>query len=599
MRNIDILQTQIQHAMQQQDWGRSIALLQQVLQEDPQDVSSALTLSTCLQHLDLLDEAVVIAKNALAIATPSISEQNKKNDEISAQAKLQLANLYLNQDRHSEAGSTFSTLLEHPKFDIPAAIGLSQVWLKEGYPTRALELLAPRYVEAADYPGLVQALALAYFHAGNAPLALETMMSSAAALSTAGGLSNALMFTNYISDSEQIELRLALQVKQVFPAPIKSSPNLYTNANEHKRELSSSSRIRVGWVSADLYAHPVGYFLSSFLPHLQAQDIDCLLYSNGRRNDVWTTRLTQSAQRLTSIHGMSTDEACALISKDTPDILIDLSGHTEGHRLDIFAKRACRIQASYLGYFSSTFLPSMDWLITDRIHLPANEVTSYTEKIAYLSPSRFCFTPPPDAPLSNDQPCLRNGYITWGAFVNLAKISDACLKQWASVLKAVPNSRLKLRWKHLADANICQSIRERFGQYDITPGRIEFHNEIRHADLMYAYHEIDMVLDTWPFSGATSSCEALWMGVPVLTFLAERAAGRQTASILQALGYYEWVAQTEEQFVDVARNLANDVERLMLIRARLREEMSNSPLINGEAFAHEFAKLLRELLSQN
>lgn len=631
MQETASLREQARHRMQQGQWGEAIGLWQAVLQAQPRDAASALALSTCLQQLQLLDEAVVMAKNALAAAEAAENDAGSAHaagpgairpaGELRAQARLQLAHLYAAQKREADAGMAYSALLGQPGVDVPAAIGLSQVWLREGYPTRALAALAPLAARAADHPELAQALALAHFEAGDAPSALAALLPSAplaaqsaqsaqaapvpapGTLPSAAAMSNALMFASYVPEQREIEERLRPWVAQVWPATGSAQARPAPGAaGADARSAAPSSpaqapqaRLRVGWVSADFYAHPVGYFLAGFLPHLREHGVDSILYANGRRQDAWTDRLAQAAQAVVAIDGLSTEAACARIAQDGLDILIDLSGHTQGHRLDVFARRACRVQASYLGYFSSTLVPAMDGLITDRSHVPPEDDERYSERLVYLPHSRFCFAPPPEAPAPAEPPGLRNGYITWGAFTNLAKISDACVAQWAQVLQATPGSRMQLRWKTLVDAGLRQSLRERFARHGIAPGRIELHGAMRHADMLAAYAEVDVVLDTFPFSGATTTCEALWMGVPVLTRVADRAAGRQTASILQTLGEPGWIAGSEAQLVEIARALAQDAQGLARTRAGLRQKMAATTLVDGRRFAAGMAQVLRDL----
>jgi predicted O-linked N-acetylglucosamine transferase (SPINDLY family) len=178
----------------------------------------------------------------------------------------------------------------------------------------------------------------------------------------------------------------------------------------------------------------------------------------------------------------------------------------------------------------------------------------------------------------------------------LAKISDGCVALWARVLLATPNSRLQLRWKTLVDSGVRQTLRERFASHGVSPGRIEMYGATRHADILAAYGEVDVALDTWPFSGATTTCEALWMGVPVVTLVSDRPAGRQSASILQTLDASDWIAHSEEDFVLRAVACADDHDALVLSRQGLRKKMASTSLGDGRLFAHGFAQTLRRLV---
>jgi predicted O-linked N-acetylglucosamine transferase (SPINDLY family) len=586
--------------MQRQQWGKAVGLWQQQLQAQPENADAALSLSTCLRHLQLIDEAVVMAKTALAAAEAKAGSAAALAGDLRLQARLHLAHLQAQQQRHDEAGAGYNALLGQPGVGLAAAVGLSQLWLKEGHPSRAAAVLAPLAHLAPREPELAHALALAYFEAGDAQAAIEVLMPANGRAPAPAALSNALMFASYVDNMVTIHDRLRPLVPASLPPPSTGATREAGQPSDAPPVTPEGApltrRLRVGWVSADFYAHPVAYFLAAFLPHLRDEGVDCTLFSNGDRHDAWTERLIQAAGPLRSIIGLSTDAACEAIAQEAPDILIDLSGHTQGHRLDVFARRACRVQASYLGYFASTFVPAMDWVITDRLHAPPAESTRYSERLAYLPTSRFCWAPPPDAPAPGPAPSLRNPYTTFGAFTNLAKISEACVAQWAQVLQAVPGSRLQLRWKSLLDAPLREALRQRFAAYGIAPGRIEMMGATRHSDMMAGYGEIDVVLDTFPFSGATTSCEALWMGVPVITRSSDRAAGRQTASLLQALGASGWIAHSEAQFVALARDCALDTAGRVDARSGLRQKMAQGPLMDGRRFAQDFAQVLRALL---
>lgn len=579
------LKTQARDCMQRQAWSAAVNLWQRVLQQTPEDADSALALAECLRRLGLLDEAVVMVKNALAQIRADLPAQQA----LHARASLMLAQLHLAQGRRDDAGAAFSPWLSHPTWGVQAALGVAQVWLAEGYPSRAAAALAPF---AAQDPDAAQAWALAQFEAGDAEAALAKLLPTEGSPLSADALSNALMFANYTRGYRQHLQTLRPLAEQVFgpgdaPAPAQAAaPNT---------QRANGRALRVGWISADFRAHPIGYFLSGFFPHLQAEQVDNFGYHNGHQHDAWTDRLARHCTRFESIAGWSTSAVCERLAADELDVLIDLSGHTQGHRLDVFARRACRVQASFLGYFSSTFVPEMDYLITDAMHVLPEEAALYSEALVYLPHSRFCYAAPQDAPAPQPPPCLQNGYVTWGAFTNLAKVSDECVALWSQVLHATPDSRLQLRWKTLVDGSVRQALRERFVQHGIAPGRIELHGAMRHADMMAAYHEVDVVLDTWPFSGATSTCEALWMGVPVITQISERPAGRQTASILQTLGETQWIAPNPDEFVALALACAKDTALRTHQRIALRKKIASTSLGDGRLFAQSMAQTLYSL----
>lgn len=586
---------QAREHLRNQRWADAVPLFQQVLQAQPQQVAACLELSTCLQRLGLIDEAVVVARTALPHA--SAAPPGDGLDDPHAAVHLQLAHLYFAQQRFDAAGAAFTGLLAHPQLAAQAAAGVARVWLHEGYPGRALQALRPH--EGASNAGDVAALhALALFEAGDAPAACELLSAHLQrAHAPQPALSNALMFASYTLEYAQRVSLLRPWAERLYAvgegAADRGAPG--SGAAPRSAARPSAAALRVGLVSADFCAHPVGYFIASFLPHLAAHGVQVLLYSNGTREDGITARLRQTAARCVSIAQLDTAAALQCIRADAPDVLVDLSGHTEGHRLDVFAARACPVQASFLGYFASTFVPAMDWLIADPWLIQPHEEAGCSERVVRLPHSRFCYQAPDDTPAPAASPSLVNGYVTFGACANVAKLGDACIALWSRVLQAVPGSRLVLRWKTLVDTTVRQSLRDRFAAHGVALGRIELHGAVRHRDMMAAYAEIDVALDTHPFSGATTSCEALWMGVPVLTLPGDRPAGRQSASILHTLGRPEWVARDADGFVRIARELGADGAGRSVWRTTLRTQMAATTLADGAAYAAEFAQVLRRL----
>ena len=593
---------QARQCMKRQQWGAAVPLWQAMLQQAPEDIDAVLALAECLRQLGLLDEAVVMARNALAQAQAKVPASQVagvptgaggREGALWAQAALQLAHLYALQQRQDEAGAAFSQWLAHPVWGAQAAVGLARVWLHEGYPMRAMQALSPFALTHAE---ATQAMALALFEAGDASRALEAAWPTAVDVTDLHALSNALMFASYVPGYET-HLQALRELAQPVMAHIGGGPAVQGLAHGRMTPQQTAARpLRVGWVSADFYAHPIGYFLASFLPHLSDEGVQSFCYDNGQKHDAWTDRLVQASTRWVPIAKLNAQDVCDEVARDGLDILIDLSGHTQGNRLDVFARRACSVQASFLGYFSTTLVPAMDYLITDALHVLPHEQLLCSEQVAYLPHSRFCYAPPEFSPEPVPPPVIRNGYVTWGAFTNLAKISDGCVALWARVLLATPDSRLQLRWKTLVDSGVRQTLRERFASHGVSPGRIEMYGATRHLDMLAAYGEVDVALDTWPFSGATPTCEALWMGVPVVTLVSDRPAGRQSASILQTLDASDWIAHSEEDFVQRAVACADDHDALVLARQGLRKKMASTSLGDGRLFAHGFAQTLRRLV---
>ena len=273
-----------------------------------------------------------------------------------------------------------------------------------------------------------------------------------------------------------------------------------------------------------------------------------------------------------------------MIRADGIDILIDLSGHTSHNRLAMFARRPAPVQASWLGFWGTTGLSAMDYIISDAVTIPISEESHYTESVIRLPSGRFCYAPPQDAPIPTPPPCRSRGAITFGSFNNLTKIGPEVVRLWSAVLHAVPRSRLLLKWKTIADEYVRKNLTAAFAVHGIGSDRLVLRGVSPHMELLAQYGEVDIALDPFPFSGGLTSCEALWMGVPVVTFPEANASSRQTQGFLHAIGHTEWVASSKDDYVRIATELAADSESLSELRLSLRPNMVASPLCDGKAF---------------
>lgn len=335
-------------------------------------------------------------------------------------------------------------------------------------------------------------------------------------------------------------------------------------------------RIRVGLVSADLCSHPIGFFLPLPLRHIDRRRFRLIAYSLGARNDAVTERLKGLVDDWHDLGGCSDRTLLQQVAADAIDVLIDLSGHTAGNRLRLFASRAAPVQLSWLGYFASTGVPQMDGVLLAREQIAEGGQAYFTEPLLPLQANQFCYLAPDYAPPVAEPPALRNGFVTFGSFNNSAKLNDGVIRCWADLLAQVPNSRLLLKWKGLADPVVSRRLHARFALWGISAERVELRDRSDHATMLGEYADIDIALDPFPFSGALTSCEALWMGVPVVTLSQQRPVSRQTRAILCAMGREAWVARTQLQYRHIAAALAADVSSLQRHRAALRDELQRS-----------------------
>jgi protein O-GlcNAc transferase len=289
------------------------------------------------------------------------------------------------------------------------------------------------------------------------------------------------------------------------------------------------------------------------------------------------------------------DEALAnLIRTDGIDILIDLAGHTAKNRLPVFAWKPAPVQVSWLGYLGTTGLDAMDYVLADAWALPAGEEDQFTETPWRMPETYICFSPP-DLPVEvGPLPALEKGNITFGCFNNLNKINDQVAACWARLLQLVPGARLYLKTKNLGTAAMREKLVARFAGLGIAPERLILEGEFAsHEAHFQAYHQVDMALDPFPYPGITTTVEALWMGVPVLSMRGQRFISHQGETILNNVGMPEWIAADEDAYVAKAAAFASDTQALAVLRAGLRERLLASPLCDAPRFAHNFEDAMR------
>jgi protein O-GlcNAc transferase len=351
-------------------------------------------------------------------------------------------------------------------------------------------------------------------------------------------------------------------------------------------------RLRVGMVSGDLHNHPVGYFLENLLADLDPARVELIAYPTDLLVDALTARIKPYFSVWKPLYGLNDEAAARLIHADGVHVLLDLSGHTGKNRLPVFAWKPAPVQASWLGYFATTGMAEMDYLLADETGVPEARRKDYTETIWYLPDTRLCFSAPevdvPVAPL----PAIKNGHITFGCFQNLTKAGDEVLAAWSKALGALPDARLRWQCKQFGDPEVIKQQALRLQQHGIDPARVTLHGSISRKAYLAAHAEVDLILDTFPYPGGTTTCEALWMGVPTVTLAGGTLLARQGASLLAAAGLNEWIANDEAEYIAKAVDLAHDQSKLATLREGLREQVRTSPLFDAKRFARHFEDAL-------
>ncbi|MGM9426445.1 O-linked N-acetylglucosamine transferase family protein [Hydrogenophaga sp. MI9] len=407
-----------------------------------------------------------------------------------------------------------------------------------------------------------------------------------------GAISNGLFLQHFLPEVTPADrLRSARERGDALCRGIAPKPHPRTRA---------PGPLRVGLLSADFRAHSVGWFLAGFLPLLDSAQVRVTAYNNGTRSDALTARLRAACSDWHDIHALGDAAAADLIASYGLDVLLDLSGMTAGHRLGVLARKPAPLQVSWLGYFSSTGMPTIDWVLADPLCVPPGEERFFREQVWRLPHSRFCMAPPPDAPEVNALPALSAGAVTFGCFQELAKLNDRVLRTWAAVLHGLPGARLRVQSARLAKPEERARFALRLEAAGLDPARCALLPPTNRAGYLRAHHEIDFILDSFPYTGGTTTCEALWMGVPTLTLASPGMLERQGEAHLRNVGLVDWVAHSEQDFVQRALSHASPegLRSLAVLRSQLRERCRVSPLFDNGRFAADWTQALRAMHQQ-
>lgn len=358
-------------------------------------------------------------------------------------------------------------------------------------------------------------------------------------------------------------------------------------------------RLRVGFVSGDFRTHPVAQFFGHLVRHFDRNEIEVVLYANQEIADQVTARFKEDADLWRPIRLLKDEAAEALIREDAIDILVDLSGHTGDNRMPLFARRPAPVQATWLGYSGTTGVSAIDYIIADANVIPPGDEANFSETPVRLPDAYLCYGPPQFSGLSVGVallPARANGYVTFGSYNKLDKMSDATVACWAQVLEAVPRSKLLLKAGAHGKEEARLATAARFAAHGIGAERLVLKPQNASYLLHFqSYGEVDIALDPFPYNGTTTSCDAFYMGVPMVTLAGDRFISRVGASLLRAVGLGDLVAESVEDYVAIAARLAGDVPRLERIRASLRDDLLASPLGDAQRFTRNFEAALRQM----
>jgi len=534
-----------QHAVRHAQAGRladAIDLLRQVLAADPSHIAALNNLGVCLRQSGRGAEATEHFRQALAIAPDRPHVWNNLGNALRGAGRL------------DEAASAYERCLSLDSNNTEALSNLGTCRKDGG---RIDEALALYRRSLATSPSPV----------------------------VHGNLLYAMHFQEAVDSLELLREHRAWAARYADPLRERWQPI----ARDPTRR-----RLRIGYVSPDLRLHPVGRFLLPLLRHHDRRHFDIFCYATNRApDDAFSQRLRDHADHWRSAGAMSDDELAALIRADGIDILVDLSLHMAGNRLLAFARRPAPVQVTYLGYCGTSGMGAMDFRLTDpHLDPPGGDDARYSEDSVRLPETYWCYEPATDDVPVQPPPSAAMGRITFGCLNNFAKVSDVALGAWAEVLRAVPRSSLLL---HAHQGSHRHRVSEAMTHRGIDPARVDFVGFVPLDEFFRLHDRIDIALDPFPYAGGTTTCDALWMGVPAVTLAGPTAVGRGGASILTNVGLAELIAGSMEQYMHIAAELAEDRARLAELRRSLRDRMQQSPLMDGDRFARHIEAAYRQM----
>ena len=587
----------------------ALSALQKAAALLPDNAEAHSNMGVALQEIGQLDGALTSYRRALELKPDYVSAYNNMGNTLREQGRLaeaeasyrralefkpdyaeahyNLGNGLQDQDRLTEAEASYRRALEIKPDYVDAHNNLGNTLLAQGRLAEA-EASYRRALELK--PDLVET----HSNLGNALREQGRLTEAEARYRRALQLkpdyaeahSNLLFALNYSASHSPAEcLAEARRYGQMVAKKATSRFSAWLCADQPER-------LRVGLVSGDLRTHPVGYFLESLLAQIDPDRIELIAYPTSPKTDALTTRIKPYFAAWKPLYGLSDEGAAKLIHADGVHALLDLSGHTAHNRLPAFAWKPAPVQVSWLGYFATTGVAEMDYLLADPVGVPESQRGQFTESVWYLPDTRLCFTPPAAAPPVSPLPALKNGYLTFGCFQRLDKAGDEVLAAWATILAAVPGAKLRWQCKQFGDPAVAEQLVKRLQQYNIDPARVALHGYASREAYLAAHADVDLLLDTFPYPGGTTTCEALWMGVPTLTLAGDTLLSRQGASLLTAAGPEDWIASSVADYTNKAITLANDLPKLAALRAGLREQVSASPLFDAPRFARNLEDAL-------
>jgi predicted O-linked N-acetylglucosamine transferase (SPINDLY family) len=594
--------------------GDARELYLQICNNSPDDRAAWTELSAVSRQLGFLQEAEQAARHivsrypddadALHVLGAALHRQRRMDEAIACYRQV----LQINSDRTEtryflanalrETGAVdvaeneYRQLLDAQPDHLHALNNLATLLTNRGRIQQAAGLLKRALKLSPESPQLLINLGRASLHAGDVSRAVAAFQQ---VIDLQPGMveahSNLLACLNYLPDIKPGEVFAAHRLWGERHTGMLQSYTSWANLPEPGR------RLRIAYVSPDLCEHSVARFLEAVLTEHDHSGFEITCYADVLHADSVTTRLRLLCDRWRDTHVLTHDQLADRVRDDRIDILIDLAGHTANNRLLVFASKPAPVQVTWLGYPNTTGMQNMDYRLTDaRADPPGVADTLCTETLVRLPRCFLSYHPPEDAPAVGALPMLSTGTVTFGSFNNLAKTTSAVIHIWAQILNAVPGSRLLLKSRATGDPDVRQRLQGLFAEQDVAAGQIVFLDSVPsfHGH-MATYNQVDIALDTFPYNGTTTTCEALWMGVPVVTLAGQVHAARVGVSLLTDVGMEDLIARDTEDYVAVAVQLAHQSGRLTALREQLRERLHHASLCDAPGFTGNLETALRDM----
>ncbi|NVN98837.1 MAG: tetratricopeptide repeat protein [Geobacteraceae bacterium] len=564
----------------QRNFDRAIFCYQQALFFAPAFAGAHNNLGNVLKELGQYAEAIASYRQAQALVPDSV------------QINTNLGNILSDLDRHYEAIPFFRRALAITP-DSSSLYKLAYSLRATGSNDEAISCCQKALAVTPDNAALLINMASACNSQGRVDEAIDTCQRALTIAPDYASTYSALLMTqqySFLTNCDESFI-LARQFAEKFETPFQKTWKAC------KAEGQPDGKLRIGLVSADLRSHPVGYFLEAVLHQMDQSSFDLIAYANQSVDDDLSERIKPCFETWINVANMSDEQLAVQIRKDRIDLLLDLSGHSNGSRLLTFARKPAPVQATWLGYANSTGLEAMDFIIADPITIPPDDERFYSEKVWRLPETYVCFTPPAlNLPVTG-LPALTNGCITFGCFNYPAKLNDMVVACWSDILLEVPDSVLLLKYKNFDHEAERKLFRQRFFSYGVDPDRLRFFGASPREEYLAAYQKVDFCLDPFPFPGLTTTCEALWMGVPTLTLRMSRGMyGHNGELVMKSIGLDDWVANSVKEYKERAVALSFDLERLAALRSGLRQTLLDSPLCAAERFARNLEEAFRGMV---